>query len=48
MIKLYLKDTKSEIINMKPTEEGKKERRKRLKKKVYNGNKRNAYVWINK
>ena len=33
MIKLYLKDTKSEIINMKPTEEGKKERRKRLKKK---------------
>ena len=29
MIKLYLKDTKSEIINMKPTEEGKKERRKK-------------------
>ena len=33
MIKLYLKDTKSEIINMKPTEEGKKERERRLKKK---------------
>lgn len=33
MIKLYLKDTKSEIINMKPTEEGKKERRGRLKKR---------------
>lgn len=33
MIKLYLKDTKSEIINMKPTEEGKKERKRRLKKK---------------
>ena len=31
--KSQLKDTKSEIINMKPTEEGKKERERRLKKK---------------
>ena len=32
MIKLYLKDTKSEIINMKPTEK-KKRTRKKIEKK---------------
>lgn len=34
LLKMYLKDTKSKIINMKPTEDGKKERKKYIIKKA--------------
>ena len=34
MIKLYLKDTETKIINMKPTEDGKKERKNMIIKEV--------------
>ena len=34
MIKLYLKDTENKILNMKPTEDGKKERKSMIIKKV--------------
>ncbi len=34
MIKLYLKDTENKILNMKPTEDGKKERKNMIIKKL--------------